>query len=479
MGNWTTADISDQTGRTAVITGANTGLGYETASALAAKGAHVVLAVRNLEKGKVAADLIARATPGASVAIQELDLTSLDSIRTAADQLRSAHDSIDLLINNAGVMMTPKSTTKDGFELQFGTNHLGHFALTNQLLDRVLAAPGSRIVTVSSVGHRFARAIRFDDLQWERDYGRIRAYGQSKLANLMFTYELQRRLRGTDTIAVAAHPGGSNTELARNLPVAVRALATVLAPLMQGPDMGCVADTARGDRSGRARRAVFRARRIRRAAGLPEGRRVQRGLPRQRGAAPAVGGVGGAHVGGDCRRLNVAGWQAMSLIVPPYPPARYIDDQPEVSAWLRRAPENGGRPPDYDAFGLVNYHYLANQQATDGGYGLYRVEIAPKGGGPGPHFHRAMSEAFFVLSGTVKLYDGTDWIDGDPNDFLYVPPGGIHGFRNEADEPTSILMLFAPGAPREHYFEGLAQLGELTDEERREWFIANDNFFFD
>src|SRR6476660_5270898 len=230
MGNWTTADIPDQTGRTAVITGANTGLGYETASALAAKGAHVVLAVRNLEKGKVAADLIARATPGASVAIQELDLTSLDSIRTAADQLRSAHDSIDLLINNAGVMMTPKSTT----------NHLGHFALTNQLLDRVLAAPGSRIVTVSSVGHRFARTIRFDDLQWERDYGRIRAYGQSKLANLMFTYELQRRLRGTDTIAAAAHPGGSNTELARNLPVAVRALATVLAPLMQGPDMGAL-----------------------------------------------------------------------------------------------------------------------------------------------------------------------------------------------------------------------------------------------
>ena len=207
MGKWTTADIPDQTGRTAVITGANTGLGYETAAALAAKGAHVVLAVRNLEKGKAAADLITRATPGASVAIQELDLTSLDSIRTAADELRSDHESIDLLINNAGVMMTPKSTTKDGFELQFGTNHLGHFALTNLLLDRVLAAPGSRIVTVSSVGHRFARAIRFDDLQWERDYSRIRAYGQSKLANLMFTYELQRRLRGTDTIAVAAHPG--------------------------------------------------------------------------------------------------------------------------------------------------------------------------------------------------------------------------------------------------------------------------------
>ena len=174
MTKWTTADIPDQTGRTAVITGANTGLGYETAAALAAKGAHVVLAVRNIEKGKEAARRIEQATPGAQVQVQELDLTSLDSIRAAADELRSAHESIDLLINNAGVMMTPKSTTKDGFELQFGTNHLGHFALTNLLLDRVLAAPGSRIVTVSSVGHRFARGIRFDDLQWERDYNRIR-----------------------------------------------------------------------------------------------------------------------------------------------------------------------------------------------------------------------------------------------------------------------------------------------------------------
>src|ERR1700760_3071566 len=180
MAKWTTADIPDQSGRVAVITGANTGLGYETASALAAKGAHVVLAVRNLEKGKVAADLIARATPGASVAIQELDLTSLDSIRSAADQLRADHPAIDLLINNAGVMFTPKSTTKDGFELQFGTNHLGHFALTNLLLDRVLAAPGSRVVTVSSVGHRFARGIRFDDLQSERSYSRVGAYGQAK-----------------------------------------------------------------------------------------------------------------------------------------------------------------------------------------------------------------------------------------------------------------------------------------------------------
>jgi NAD(P)-dependent dehydrogenase (short-subunit alcohol dehydrogenase family) len=240
MGKWTTADIPDQTGRTAVITGANTGLGYETAAALAAKGAHVVLAVRNLEKGKAAADLIASATPGASVAVQELDLTSLDSIGAAADQLRSDHESIDLLINNAGVMFTPKSTTKDGFELQFGTNHLGHFALTNLLLDRVVAVPGSRVVTVSSVGHRFARGIRFDDLQWERSYSRVGAYGQAKLANLLFTYELQRRLQGTNTIAVAAHPGGSRTELTRNLPTLVAAATRLVEPLFQDADMGAL-----------------------------------------------------------------------------------------------------------------------------------------------------------------------------------------------------------------------------------------------
>ena len=158
------------------------------------------------------------------MAVQELDLTSLESVRAAADQLRSSHDTIDLLINNAGVMFTPKSTTKDGFELQFGTNHLGHFAFTSLLLDRVLAAPGSRIVTVSSVGHRFARAESASTTcNGRHNYSRVGAYGQAKLANLMFTYELQRRLQGTNTIAVAAHPGGSNTELARNLPAAGRA----------------------------------------------------------------------------------------------------------------------------------------------------------------------------------------------------------------------------------------------------------------
>ncbi len=250
MPNWTTANIPDQTGRTAVITGANTGLGFETAAALAAKGAHVVLAVRNLDKGKDAADRITAAHPAAVVELQKLDLTSLESVRTAADQLRSKHDTIDLLINNAGVMFTPKSTTADGFELQFGTNHLGHFALTGLLLDRLLPVRGSRVVTVSSVGHRFARnGLRFDDLHWEKDYSRVGAYGQAKLANLMFTYELQRRLQSscssraqqdTNTIAAAAHPGGSRTELTRNLPTLIGAATKLAEPLFQGADMGAL-----------------------------------------------------------------------------------------------------------------------------------------------------------------------------------------------------------------------------------------------
>jgi NAD(P)-dependent dehydrogenase (short-subunit alcohol dehydrogenase family) len=241
MAKWTAADIPNQTGRVAVITGANTGLGYETALALAEHGARVVLAVRNLDKGKDAVARITAQSPGAEVALQELDLTSLESIRAAAEQLRSEHDRIDLLINNAGVMWTPKSTTKDGFELQFGTNHLGHFAFTGLLLDRLLPVAGSRVVTVSSMGHRIRAAIHFDDLQWERGYSRVGAYGQAKLANLLFTYELQRRLapRGT-TIAVAAHPGGSRTELTRNLPAVFARLSPAIEPLFQGADMGAL-----------------------------------------------------------------------------------------------------------------------------------------------------------------------------------------------------------------------------------------------
>jgi NAD(P)-dependent dehydrogenase (short-subunit alcohol dehydrogenase family) len=162
-------------------------------------------------------------------------------VRTAAEQLRADHDHIDLLINNAGVMYTPKSTTAGGFELQFGTNHLGHFAFTGLLLDRLLPVPGSRVVTVSSIGHRIRAAIHFDDLQWERSYSRVGAYGQSKLANLLFTYELERRLAaGGTTIAAAAHPGGSNTELMRNMARPLVVAADLLAPLFQDPALGAL-----------------------------------------------------------------------------------------------------------------------------------------------------------------------------------------------------------------------------------------------
>jgi NAD(P)-dependent dehydrogenase (short-subunit alcohol dehydrogenase family) len=247
---WTAADVPDQTGRVAVLTGANTGIGFQAAAVLADKGAQVVLAVRNLDKGKDAAARITATSPQADVSLQELDLTSLDSVRAAADELRSQYPRIDLLINNAGVMWTPKGTTKDGFELQFGTNHLGHFALTGLLLDRLLPVPGSRVVTISSTGHRIRAAIHFDDLQWERSYDRVAAYGQAKLANLLFTYELQRRLSGDpgtntgadrNTIAVAAHPGSSSTELVRNSPAWIRLPAVVLGPLLlQSAEMGAL-----------------------------------------------------------------------------------------------------------------------------------------------------------------------------------------------------------------------------------------------
>jgi len=216
---WTSDDVPGQHGRLAVVTGANTGLGFETAQVLAARGASVVLAVRDAEKGKAAAARIAGTAPGANVTVQPLDLTSLDSIRAAAAELRARHPRIDLLINNAGVMFPPKQTTGDGFELQFGTNHLGHFALTGLLLEQMLPVPGSRVVTVSSLAHRIRARINFDDLHGERSYRRVAAYSQSKLANLMFTYELQHRLSGAGTtIAVAAHPGLAGTELTRNSP---------------------------------------------------------------------------------------------------------------------------------------------------------------------------------------------------------------------------------------------------------------------
>lgn len=217
---WTTADLGDQTGRVAVVTGANSGLGLETARELARAGATVVMCSRDPERGREALDDVRTSWPRAAVELQLLDLASLEGIRRAADEVGERHERIDLLVNNAGVMFTPRRTTADGFELQFGTNHLGHFAWTGLLLDRLLPVPGSRVVTVSSVGHRIRPKLDFDDLQSERRYDRVAAYGRSKLANLMFTYALQRRLEraGAPTAALAAHPGVSDTELARWIP---------------------------------------------------------------------------------------------------------------------------------------------------------------------------------------------------------------------------------------------------------------------
>ena len=177
---WTSDDVPGQQGRLAVVTGANTGLGFETARVLAARGASVVLAVRDIEKGKRAAARIAGTALGANVMVQPLDLTCLDSVRAAAGELRATHPRIDLLVNNAGVMFPPRQATRDGFELQFGTNHLGHFAFTGLLLEQMLPVPGSRVVTVSSLAHRVQARINFDDLQSERSYNQVGAYGQSK-----------------------------------------------------------------------------------------------------------------------------------------------------------------------------------------------------------------------------------------------------------------------------------------------------------
>ncbi len=222
MTAWTFNDIPDQTGRTAIVTGANTGIGLETARMLAKKGAKVVLACRNPEKGEAALASIVADKPAGSASLSALDLSDLDSVKAFSEGFTRAHDRLDLLINNAGVMVPPLGRTRQGFELQFGTNHLGHFALTGHLLPRLLGTAGARVVVVSSVAQRSGR-IAFDDLNWEsRSYSAWSAYGQSKLANMMFALELSRRLAaaGSELRATAAHPGWTATDLQRNVGMA-------------------------------------------------------------------------------------------------------------------------------------------------------------------------------------------------------------------------------------------------------------------
>jgi NAD(P)-dependent dehydrogenase (short-subunit alcohol dehydrogenase family) len=244
--HWAATDIGDQQGRVAVVTGGNGGLGLVAATALAEHGATVVLAGRDPGRTRDAADRLRAGLPKSGGAVQtaELDLASLESVRKAAADLAGRFPQFDLLINNAGVMVPPYGLTKDGFELQFGTNHLGHFALTGLLLPALLATPGSRVVTVASNAHRTGR-INFGDLQSAAHYRKSAAYGQSKLANLMFTYELQRRLSAADagTMAVAAHPGTAATDLTRHMSTFVN---TVLSDRLRPVNAWLVQDGAAG-----------------------------------------------------------------------------------------------------------------------------------------------------------------------------------------------------------------------------------------
>jgi NAD(P)-dependent dehydrogenase (short-subunit alcohol dehydrogenase family) len=211
---WTAQDVPRQDGRVAIVTGANSGIGLVAALELARAGATVVLACRNATKGASAAQQIAAATPVAKIEVASLDLSSLAAVRSFAESFLEKYDRLDLLINNAGVMAPPRGETVDGFELQFGTNHLGHFALTGLLIERMAGRDDARVVTVSSGAHRMGR-IAFDDLHGERKYRRWGAYGQSKLANLLFAFELDRRLSaaGSSIKSMAAHPGYSATNL--------------------------------------------------------------------------------------------------------------------------------------------------------------------------------------------------------------------------------------------------------------------------
>ena len=212
---WSADDIPDQSGRVAVVTGANGGLGLETARELARKGAHVVMAARNLEKAAAAERDIRSEIPEASVEVRSLDLGSLVSIGAAADGITAAHGQVDLLINNAGVMATPRLETADGFELQFGTNHLGHFALTAQLMPALLSGSPARVVTVTSTARHFGAVLDPDDIPMENDYSPWKAYGRSKLANLRFAVSLNQRLKNARAKleSLAAHPGFANTDL--------------------------------------------------------------------------------------------------------------------------------------------------------------------------------------------------------------------------------------------------------------------------
>ncbi|MEM7798919.1 MAG: oxidoreductase [Chloroflexota bacterium] len=243
--NWTTDNIPDLTGKIIIVTGANSGLGYETTKALAAKSGKVIMGCRSRGKAETAFNQIKAEQPNADLEIIDLDLASLASIRAFVDQFKAKYSQLDLLINNAGIMMVPYGLTEDGFERQLGTNHLGHFALTGLLFDLLNSTPDARVVNVSSTGHRMG-SMDFDNLLYEggEGYSPTRAYGRSKLANLLFTKELQNQFNAVDSsaIAVSAHPGGSDTNLGNHLEsnLLFRIVGAVMGGMMQGADMGAL-----------------------------------------------------------------------------------------------------------------------------------------------------------------------------------------------------------------------------------------------
>lgn len=244
---WTWNDIPDQQGKLVVVTGGNSGIGYEAGLALAGKNAHVILAVRNVEKGENAARNIRQKYPPAQITVMALDLSDLNNVRAFARIFLAKYNRLDVLINNAGVMALPKRQTADGFEMQFGINHLSHFALTGLLLSVLKATPNARIVTVSSGAH-LSGEIHFDDLQWKKTYQRWGAYSQSKLANLLFAYELHRRLSaaGIQLISAACHPGYAATNLQLAGPqmegsiVSLWIMKAANILIAQGQDMGAL-----------------------------------------------------------------------------------------------------------------------------------------------------------------------------------------------------------------------------------------------
>ncbi|MFX0052403.1 MAG: oxidoreductase [Candidatus Hermodarchaeota archaeon] len=215
---WTTDDIPDLTGKVIIVTGANSGVGFEAAKEFARKGAETILACRNMEKANKAANKIKKEIPKANTVVMHLDLSSLKSVHQFAEEFKAHYSQLNILLNNAGIMFVPYSTTEDGFETQVGINHFGHFALTGLLFDLLKNTPGARVANVSSNGHTMG-GMNFENFNYKagKNYSRLGAYGRSKLANLLFTYELDRRFKkaNINAIAVAAHPGLSNTNLVR------------------------------------------------------------------------------------------------------------------------------------------------------------------------------------------------------------------------------------------------------------------------